>query len=92
MLFEKIKTAGLSHLSYLIGAGGMAAVIDPRRDCDIYVERARNEGLRITHIFETHRNDPIPVAWQITSKIDGTTSIALTMLMSLANSRSMRPY
>ena len=57
MILEKIKTPGLSHLSYLIGSGGQAAVIDPRRDCDIYVEKARSEGLRITHIFETHRNE-----------------------------------
>ena len=59
MLLEKIKTPGLSHLSYLLGAGGKAAVIDPRRDCEIYVEKARNEGLRITHIFETHRNEDL---------------------------------
>src|SRR3546814_19486664 len=57
MLLEKIKTPGLSHLSYLVGSGGQAAVIDPRRDCEIYVEKARAEGLAITHIFETHRNE-----------------------------------
>src|SRR3546814_2421596 len=50
MLLEKIKTPGLSHLSYLIGSGGKAAVIDPRRDCECYVEMARAEGLEITHI------------------------------------------
>lgn len=59
MLFKKIKTPGLSHLSYLIGSGGKAAVIDPRRDCDIYLETARAEGLEITHIFETHRNEDL---------------------------------
>jgi hydroxyacylglutathione hydrolase len=59
MLFKKIKTPGLSHLSYLIGSGGKAAVIDPRRDCDIYLEMARAEGLEITHIFETHRNEDL---------------------------------
>src|SRR3546814_4572498 len=48
MLLEKIKTPGLSHLSYLIGSGGKAAVIDPRRDCECYVEMARAEGLEIT--------------------------------------------
>lgn len=51
----KIKTPGLSHLSYLIGSGGKAAVVDPRRDCEIYLEKARAEGLEITHIFETHQ-------------------------------------
>lgn len=71
MLFEKIKTAGLSHLSYLIGAGGMAAVIDPRRDCEIYVERARNEGLRITHIFETHRNEDLVSGAPLLAKLTG---------------------
>jgi hydroxyacylglutathione hydrolase len=59
MLLEKIKTPGLSHLSYLIGSGGKAAVIDPRRDCECYVEMARAEGLEITHIFETHRNEDL---------------------------------
>src|SRR3546814_5514657 len=59
MLLEKIKTPGLSHLSYLVGSGGQAAVIDPRRDCEIYVEKARAEGLAITHIFETHRNEDL---------------------------------
>ena len=59
MLLEKIKTHGLSHLSYLIGSGGKAAVIDPRRDCECYLEMARAEGLEITHIFETHRNEDL---------------------------------
>jgi len=59
MLLKKIKTPGLSHLSYLVGSKGKAAVIDPRRDCDIYLETARAEGLEITHIFETHRNEDL---------------------------------
>ncbi|MBR0552706.1 MBL fold metallo-hydrolase [Stakelama marina] len=59
MLIEKIKTPGLSHLSYLVGSGGEAAVIDPRRDCEIYVDKARAAGLEITHIFETHRNEDL---------------------------------
>lgn len=59
MLLEKIKTPGLSHLSYLVGSGGKAAVIDPRRDCECYLDMARAEGLEITHIFETHRNEDL---------------------------------
>src|SRR3546814_20495062 len=57
MLLEKIKAPGLSHLSYIAGSGGKAAVIDPRRGCECYVEMARAEGLEITHIFETSRNE-----------------------------------
>ena len=35
MFVEKVKTEGLAHLSWLIGDGTEAAVIDPRRDCAI---------------------------------------------------------
>lgn len=59
MILETIKTPGLSHLSYLVGAGGKAAVVDPRRDCAIYLEKARAAGLEITHILETHRNEDL---------------------------------
>jgi hydroxyacylglutathione hydrolase len=57
MLFERIFSEGLAHNSYLIGAGGKAAVIDPRRDCDRYLKIASANSLAITHIFETHRNE-----------------------------------
>jgi hydroxyacylglutathione hydrolase len=57
MLFERIVADGLAHMSYMIGAGGKAAVIDPRRDCEIYLEIAARNNLVITHIFETHRNE-----------------------------------
>lgn len=56
MIFETVLTEGVAQLSYLIGdkATGMAAVIDPRRDIDIYVELARKHKLTITHTLETH--------------------------------------
>ena len=57
MLFERIVSEGISHNSYLIGSGSRAAVIDPRRDGDIYLRIASRHGLVITHIFETHRNE-----------------------------------
>ncbi len=71
MLLEKIKTPGLSHLSYLVGSGGQAAVIDPRRDYTIYVEKARAAGLEIIHIFETHRNEDLVSGAPILAKITG---------------------
>ncbi|WP_201567374.1 MBL fold metallo-hydrolase [Psychrobacter sp. JCM 18900] len=73
MLLEKIKTPGLSHLSYLVGSGGQAAVIDPRRDCAIYVEKARAAGLEITHIFETHRNEDLVSGAPILAAMTGAT-------------------
>jgi hydroxyacylglutathione hydrolase len=56
-MLRKIKAEGLAHLSYMVGSDGKAAVIDPRRDCDIYLDAAEEQGLRITHILETHRNE-----------------------------------
>lgn len=44
----------LAHASYLVGSEGVAAVIDPQRDVDIYMEAARQHGLKIEHIIETH--------------------------------------
>lgn len=57
MLFQRFESTGLAHYSYLIGDGHRAIVIDPRRDCDVYVEAAVREELQITHVLETHRNE-----------------------------------
>lgn len=57
MLFKRIESEGLAHYSYLIGDGRSAAVIDPRRDCEIYVEEAYADGFRIQYILETHRHE-----------------------------------
>jgi len=57
MLFERVEAKGLAHYSYLIGSGNRAVVIDPRRDCDVYMQAAARAGLPITHILETHRNE-----------------------------------
>jgi hydroxyacylglutathione hydrolase len=57
MLFKRFESEGLAHYSYLIGDGNQAVVIDPRRDCHVYVQAASQEGLRITHVLETHRNE-----------------------------------
>lgn len=56
MILEAIESEGLAHFSYLIGdeAAGVAAVIDPRRDVDVYLEHARRRRVRITHVLETH--------------------------------------
>lgn len=56
MVIETVFTQGVAHLSYLIGdrATGKAAVIDPRRDVDVYIELARKHKLSITHVLETH--------------------------------------
>lgn len=57
MLFKRIVSEGLAHYSYLIGNENEAAVIDPRRDGDIYIYLAERAGYHIVHILETHRNE-----------------------------------
>ena len=57
MSVTKVVSEGLAHFSYFMANEGTAAVIDPRRDCDVYLDLARKAGVRITRIFETHRNE-----------------------------------
>lgn len=54
MFLEQFHVSGLAHSSYLIGSNGVCAIIDPRRDVDIYSKEARKLGVSITHIIETH--------------------------------------
>jgi hydroxyacylglutathione hydrolase len=57
MLIQTVKSEIVSHLSYIIGSKNEAAVIDPRRDCQVYLEIANTWGTKIKYIFETHRNE-----------------------------------
>lgn len=56
MFNQQFFIEGLGCASYLIGceAQGVAAVIDPDRDVQKYLDTARERGLTITHIIETH--------------------------------------
>lgn len=44
----------IAHSSYIVGGEATCAVIDPRRDVDVYIREARARGLKITHILQTH--------------------------------------
>ncbi|SCM58188.1 Metallo-beta-lactamase{ECO:0000313/EMBL:BAM70238,1} [Methanothermobacter wolfeii] len=52
MILETVKSGGISHNSYFLGSGGEAAVIDPRRDVDVYLDLAEGHGMNIRYIFE----------------------------------------
>ena len=54
MEFKQFYLGCLAHASYLVGDGGEAAVIDPRRDVDEYLDEARARGLEIRYVIETH--------------------------------------
>jgi hydroxyacylglutathione hydrolase len=57
MLLRRIEAEGLAHVSWLVGDRREAFVVDPRRDCDVYVDEAARAGCRIVLIFETHRQE-----------------------------------
>ena len=54
MLFQPYYLGCLAHASYLIGSDGEAAVVDPQRDVDLYLDAAERLGLEIRHVIETH--------------------------------------
>jgi hydroxyacylglutathione hydrolase len=56
MLLRRFYDPKLAQASYLIGhpGSGEALVVDPNRDLDPYFQAANEEGLRITHVTETH--------------------------------------
>ena len=54
MYFEQFYLRCLAHASYMLGSEGEAAIVDPQRDVEIYLQAAEKHGLKITHIFETH--------------------------------------
>ena len=54
MYLQRFFVEGLAHASYLFGADGEAAVVDPKRDVDDYIDSAKQQGLKIVAIFNSH--------------------------------------
>ena len=54
MLLKHYFVEKIAHSSYILAGKSVCAVIDPRRDIDLYMEEARTLGVSITHILETH--------------------------------------
>jgi hydroxyacylglutathione hydrolase len=56
MLLKRLYDEPLAQASYLVGcqATGEALIMDPLREVSQYLEAAQAEGLRITHVTETH--------------------------------------
>jgi hydroxyacylglutathione hydrolase len=56
VIFQQYYLGCLAHASYLIGdeASHTAAVVDPQRDIDQYVQDAEQYRLQIRHVFLTH--------------------------------------
>lgn len=54
MLLKHYFTEKIAHSSYMLIGQNACAVIDPQRDTEHYVKEARSQGVKITHIFQTH--------------------------------------
>jgi glyoxylase-like metal-dependent hydrolase (beta-lactamase superfamily II)/rhodanese-related sulfurtransferase len=54
MHFQQFYLGCLAHASYFIGSDGEAAVVDPQRDVDLYIEEAQRGGFIIKYVIETH--------------------------------------
>lgn len=56
MYFKQIQAPGLGCYSYVVGCPGAKAmaVIDPKRDVQDYLDIARDEGMRIELVIDTH--------------------------------------
>jgi len=54
MNFKQFYLGCLSHASYYLGSNGEAAIIDPQRDVQQYIDEAESHGQTIKYIIETH--------------------------------------
>jgi glyoxylase-like metal-dependent hydrolase (beta-lactamase superfamily II)/rhodanese-related sulfurtransferase len=54
MKIEQIYTGCLAQGAYYITSNGEAAIIDPLREIQPYLDRAERDGVKIKYIFETH--------------------------------------
>lgn len=54
MFIKQLYTSCLSEAAYYIESDGVAAIVDPLRDIDGYVQLARERNAEIKYIFETH--------------------------------------
>lgn len=54
MKIEQIYTGCLAHAAYYIESNGEAAIFDPLREVQPYIDRAKKDNAKIKYVFETH--------------------------------------
>lgn len=83
MFFQRVKTKGLGHNAYVLGCGGgLAVVVDPRRDVDEYVRIARENKLQIAYVLETHRQEDFEFGSRSLADLTGARIVAGTHALS----------
>src|SRR6187551_751507 len=54
MKIEQIYTGCIAHAAYYIENNGEAAIFDPLREVQSYIDKATKDNAKIKYIFETH--------------------------------------
>ena len=54
MKVEQIYTGCLAHAAYYIESKGEAAIFDPLREVNPYIQKAENDHAKIKYVFENH--------------------------------------
>jgi hydroxyacylglutathione hydrolase len=76
-LLRQFVIDGLGHLSTVIAdeSAGLAAVVDPRRDVDVYLAAARDADVRISHVLETHLHNDYVSGGRELAALTGATHV-----------------
>ena len=54
MKIEQIYTGCIAHAAYYLENNGEAAIFDPLREVQPYIDRAKKDNAKIKYVFETH--------------------------------------
>lgn len=81
ILLETIEAGGLSHYSYFLAdkQAGVAVVIDPRRDVQVYLDLAKQHNVKLTHAIETHVHADFVSGARELAKQSGTAQIVASI-------------
>ncbi len=54
MTIKQIYTGCIAHAAYYLESNGEAAIFDPLREVQPYIDRATADGAKVKYVFETH--------------------------------------
>ena len=69
MIVLQFFVKGIAHSSYLVGGNDTCAIVDPRRDVEIYLAAAEDLGMDV--LFEAHSRADIEIAAGVGAEIIG---------------------
>lgn len=75
MIVKQIYTGCLAQGAYYLESNGEAAIIDPLREVQPYIEQAKENGATIKYIFETHFHADFVSGHQDLAKKTGATIV-----------------